>query len=279
MDYPARFGPELVTDIKYWGRGLLDYVEEKMIGLAPFSPLPESERERLRRHLAKCPEVFAEFGVPEYDHTGLIYCRQVTCPHCSGEAPLLNTLWLSKEAGDPWGVRVVTDGKPTNGKVWFETNRVHKGKGPNGEDPNEATVNRGAGQCVHCRQAIDGDEVKAQARGESPHGKWSDRLYAVVAVRLEPKLDKHGLNRDDIKHRFLRGEIDVLVCTDAAAEGLNLQTANLLVNFDLPWNPMKVEQRIGRIDRIGQRHSTIFVSNLCYLNSAEEIATDVCCPG
>jgi len=80
-----------------------------------------------------------------------------------------------------------------------------------------------------------------------------------------------GTERDIIKHKFLRGEIDVLVCTDAAAEGLNLQTADFLVNFDLPWNPMKVEQRIGRIDRIGQRHKTIYVSNLCYVGSAEEI--------
>ena len=55
-----------------------------------------------------------------------------------------------------------------------------------------------------------------------------------------------------------------------AAEGLNLQTADLLVNFDLPWNPMKVEQRIGRIDRIGQRHDQILVVNLCYPGSLEE---------
>jgi superfamily II DNA or RNA helicase len=79
------------------------------------------------------------------------------------------------------------------------------------------------------------------------------------------------MEREEVKREFLRGEIDVLICTDAAAEGLNLQTADLLVNFDLPWNPMKVEQRIGRIDRIGQVHETIYVENLCYLNSAEEI--------
>lgn len=76
--------------------------------------------------------------------------------------------------------------------------------------------------------------------------------------------------REEVKHRFLRGEIDVLVCTDAAAEGLNLQTADLLVNFDLPWDPMKVEQRIGRIDRIGQQHEAVYVLHLCYLGSAEE---------
>jgi Helicase conserved C-terminal domain len=54
-------------------------------------------------------------------------------------------------------------------------------------------------------------------------------------------------------------------------QGLNLQSADLLVNFDLPWNPMKVEQRIGRIDRIGQWHRDISVLNLCYTDSAEEI--------
>jgi len=80
-----------------------------------------------------------------------------------------------------------------------------------------------------------------------------------------------NVDREEVKERFLRGEIDVLVCTDAAAEGLNLQTADLLINFDLGWNPMKVEQRIGRIDRIGQRHKDIFVLNLCYTGSAEEM--------
>ena len=79
------------------------------------------------------------------------------------------------------------------------------------------------------------------------------------------------VEREDVKHRFLRQQIDVLICTDAAAEGLNLQTADLLVNFDLPWNPMKVEQRIGRIDRIGQKHKDIYVLNLCYVDSAEHI--------
>jgi superfamily II DNA or RNA helicase len=80
-----------------------------------------------------------------------------------------------------------------------------------------------------------------------------------------------SVERDQVKHRFMRGEIDILVCTDAAAEGLNLQSADLLINYDLPWNPMKVEQRIGRIDRIGQKHDKVYVLNLCYAGSAEEI--------
>ncbi|MBM4287995.1 MAG: helicase [Deltaproteobacteria bacterium] len=80
-----------------------------------------------------------------------------------------------------------------------------------------------------------------------------------------------GADREEIRRGFLREEIDILVCTDAAAEGLNLQTADLLINFDLPWNPMKVEQRIGRVDRIGQKYPEVFVLNLCYADSAEEI--------
>lgn len=77
--------------------------------------------------------------------------------------------------------------------------------------------------------------------------------------------------REQVKRLFMAKEIDLLVCTDAAAEGLNLQTADLLINYDLPWNPMKVEQRIGRIDRIGQENEIIYVLNLCYSGSVEEI--------
>ncbi len=79
------------------------------------------------------------------------------------------------------------------------------------------------------------------------------------------------VSREAVKELFLRGEIDILLCTDAAAEGLNLQTADLLINYDLGWNPMKIEQRIGRIDRIGQKHNEIHVLNFCYADSVEEI--------
>ena len=79
------------------------------------------------------------------------------------------------------------------------------------------------------------------------------------------------VTREEIKNLFLTGKIDVLLCTDAAAEGLNLQTADMLINFDMGWNPMKIEQRIGRIDRIGQKHKDIFVLNMCYQGSTEEI--------
>jgi hypothetical protein len=61
----------------------------------------------------------------------------------------------------------------------------------------------------------------------------------------------------------------VLLCTDAAAEGLNFQFCGALVNYDMPWNPMRVEQRIGRIDRLGQRHEVVRIVNLHYRDTVE----------
>ena len=65
-----------------------------------------------------------------------------------------------------------------------------------------------------------------------------------------------GMSRDDrraAQDRFLNDpDVQVLVATDAAGEGINLQRAHLMVNYDLPWNPNRIEQRFGRIHRIGQ---------------------------
>jgi len=77
------------------------------------------------------------------------------------------------------------------------------------------------------------------------------------------------VTRNEIKQRFKARWADVLVCTDAAAEGLNFQFCGALVNYDMPWNPMKVEQRIGRIDRMGQEHENVRIVNLHYENTVE----------
>lgn len=78
-----------------------------------------------------------------------------------------------------------------------------------------------------------------------------------------------SISRDEVKRRFKEGRSEVLVCTDAAAEGLNFQFCGALVNYDMPWNPMRVEQRIGRIDRLGQRYSDIRIINLHYEDTVE----------
>jgi SNF2 family DNA or RNA helicase len=74
--------------------------------------------------------------------------------------------------------------------------------------------------------------------------------------------------KEEIVERF-EEEGGVLVSTDAMNEGRNLQFCNVMVNYDLPWNPMKVEQRIGRIHRIGQKRE-VYVFNLALNDTIEE---------
>jgi superfamily II DNA or RNA helicase len=66
-----------------------------------------------------------------------------------------------------------------------------------------------------------------------------------------------------------RDSVPVLLCTESGGEGRNIQFCNTLINFDIPWNPMAIEQRIGRIDRIGQSRE-VFVFNLVARGTVEE---------
>ena len=74
--------------------------------------------------------------------------------------------------------------------------------------------------------------------------------------------------RKNAEASFMHGSAKILAATDAAGEGINLQCANLIVNYDLPWNPNRLEQRFGRIHRIGQ-HNTCFMYNLVASNTRE----------
>lgn len=64
--------------------------------------------------------------------------------------------------------------------------------------------------------------------------------------------------------------LNVVISTEAGSEGVNLQVANVLVNFDLPWNPMIVEQRIGRIQRLASQHANVIVYNVVLRGTFEE---------
>jgi superfamily II DNA or RNA helicase len=111
----------------------------------------------------------------------------------------------------------------------------------------------------------------------------------VFTTRLETQttiqafLEKHGLkvgiingtsgprNQDTIA-RFRRNPPDchAIVSTEAGSEGVNLQVANVLVNYDLPWNPMVVEQRIGRVQRLASEHASVGVFNITLRGTFEE---------
>lgn len=76
--------------------------------------------------------------------------------------------------------------------------------------------------------------------------------------------------RDSLKARVRTGELKLLLGTDAASEGLNLQRLGTLINIDLPWNPTRLEQRKGRIQRIGQARNEVWIANLRYRGSVED---------
>jgi SNF2 family DNA or RNA helicase len=98
------------------------------------------------------------------------------------------------------------------------------------------------------------------------------------------------LNRNGIRHVIFKGtltargknaaieqfrdEAPVLVSTESGGEGRNLQFCNTMINFDLPWNPMRIEQRIGRLHRIGQTRD-VFVFNLSVKETLEDYVIDL----
>ena len=77
--------------------------------------------------------------------------------------------------------------------------------------------------------------------------------------------------REDIKAAVRDREIRLLVATDAACEGLNLQALGTMINVDLPWNPSRLEQRLGRIKRFGQRRQNVDMLNLVYHDTQDEV--------
>ena len=104
--------------------------------------------------------------------------------------------------------------------------------------------------------------------------------YVATQRYLIDKLQKNGIPTVGFDGSLSRGrkewakflfsrEAQVMVCTESGGEGLNLQFCSNLINYDLPWNPMRLEQRIGRIHRLGQTRP-VHVFNLCTRDTIEE---------
>lgn len=101
------------------------------------------------------------------------------------------------------------------------------------------------------------DEVVAVYAGVGKSGLSRNEAFNVV-------------ERESIKKAVKEREIRLVVATDAACEGLNLQTLGTLINVDLPWNPSRLEQRLGRIKRFGQARKSVDMLNLVYSNTQDE---------
>src|SRR5699024_3718604 len=69
---------------------------------------------------------------------------------------------------------------------------------------------------------------------------------------------------------YFQDEAEIMIATESAAEGVNLQFCSLVINYDLPWNPQRIEQRIGRCHRYGQKHDVIVINFLNERNEADQ---------
>ena len=96
------------------------------------------------------------------------------------------------------------------------------------------------------------------------YGIYTGGKSCVVCDGKETLCDKNELKRS-----LFSGEIKIVFCSDAASEGLNLQAARVLINVDVPWTPARLEQRVGRIARLGQVADEVIIYNVWYPHSIE----------
>jgi adenine-specific DNA-methyltransferase len=101
----------------------------------------------------------------------------------------------------------------------------------------------------------------------------SKAIYKAWAVKHEGTDKITGSKSADMRSAlvdYFRNEGMIMIATEAGAEGINLQFCSLVVNYDLPWNPQRIEQRIGRCHRYGQRHDVVVVNFLNAKNEADQ---------
>ena len=94
-------------------------------------------------------------------------------------------------------------------------------------------------------------------------------IHNDVALGKEPARRLIEANYDP-RRRNPRNDVRILITTDVLAEGINLHRANIVVNYDLPWNPTRVLQRVGRVNRVGTTHSQIYVFNFFPTSQSDE---------
>lgn len=115
---------------------------------------------------------------------------------------------------------------------------------------------------------VDGEKLVIFTEHKDTLLYLQDRLsnngYTVATIHGGMTVDE----RREAQCRFMTPEVQILICTDAAGEGINLQFCRLLINWDIPWNPNRLEQRMGRIHRYGQQ-SDVIVFNMVASNTRE----------
>jgi len=107
----------------------------------------------------------------------------------------------------------------------------------------------------------------------SNHDEKSKEIY-LKWIETNKNSDKiTGSKTADLRAAlvdFFKKEAEIMIATEAGAEGVNLQFCSLLINYDLPWNPQRIEQRIGRCHRYGQRHDVVVINFVNRKNAADQ---------
>lgn len=102
-------------------------------------------------------------------------------------------------------------------------------------------------------------------RSKAIYAEWAKRNAGTDKITGSPTADMRSALVD-----YFRDTGTIMIATEAAAEGINLQFCSLVVNYDLPWNPQRIEQRIGRCHRYGQKHDVVVVNFLNRNNEADQ---------
>lgn len=125
------------------------------------------------------------------------------------------------------------------------------------------------------RNGYEGQLVLMNASNGDP---GSTAIYEAWRIRHKGEESVTGSRPVDIKAAIVehfRDQGTILIATEAAAEGVNLQFCSLVVNYDLPWNPQRIEQRIGRCHRYGQKHDVVVVNFLNQRNEADQRVLEI----
>lgn len=132
---------------------------------------------------------------------------------------------------------------------------------------NQVTQNSKAIQVVDLIQKInDKVIIFTEYRATQIYLQWFLQQNGISSVPFRGGF-KRG-KKDWMKDLF-RGKVQVLIATEAGGEGINLQFCNHIINYDLPWNPMRLEQRIGRVHRLGQERD-VHIYNMATKHTVEE---------
>jgi len=102
-------------------------------------------------------------------------------------------------------------------------------------------------------------------RSKQIYSQWVERHQGTDRISGSRTADMRSALVD-----YFREEGRIMIATEAGAEGINLQFCSLVVNYDLPWNPQRIEQRIGRCHRYGQKHDVVVVNFLNRKNAADQ---------